>query len=407
MYYYEDGKFASLEQLPLQPAARGTGEPVLLFQRPMEDSLASLRVTDARQLTAKTEDVSWLDPRRMEKTEVPAALQQRLERGGMRAVNFAHPQWRRLAEWQLQNRKQRVHILALGDVGSTILMGLKLLGGDVISQIGICDINESALQRWEFEMNQVTEPWDYEAMPPVEIVPLEQVFDCDCFLFVASRGIPPVGAQVQDVRMAQFDANRSLVEHYGRLARQAGFRGLFAVISDPVDPLAKAAYLASNASPNGCFDGLGLLPEQIQGFGLGVMNARAAYYAKKDSRFSSFLTEGRAFGPHGSGLVIANSVEHYDDALSRELTELALHANLRMRELGFKPYVAPALSSAAVNVCRALRGQWHYSSVFLGGIFLGVRNRLTAQGVELEALALPDALYSRLQETELGLRAII
>ena len=39
---------------------------------------------------------------------------------------------------------------------------------------------------------------------------------------------------------------------------------------------------------------MGLLPEQIQGFGLGVMNARAAYYAKRDPRFSRFLTEGPA-----------------------------------------------------------------------------------------------------------------
>ena len=52
-------------------------------------------------------------------------------------------------------------------------------------------------------------------------------------------------------------------------------------MSDPVDPLAKAAYLASNTDKNGVFDQKGLRPEQIQGYGLGVMNARAAYYAKE------------------------------------------------------------------------------------------------------------------------------
>ena len=78
---------------------------------------------------------------------------------------------------------------------------------------------------------------------------------------------------------------------------------------------------------DGVYDFAGLLPEQVQGFGLGVMNARASYFAKQDDRFSAFLTEGRSFGPHGKGLVIANSVEHYDDALSRELTELVETAN--------------------------------------------------------------------------------
>ncbi|MEA4965359.1 MAG: lactate dehydrogenase [Oscillospiraceae bacterium] len=403
MFFYEDGRFASMEPLPLREAAHAAGKPVFLLRRSPETCRASFRATDARQLVAEAEDVSFLDPRRLP----PAPSELEGLAAGMRAVNFSHPRWRELADQTPKAGKLRVHILAMGDVGSTILMGLKLLGGDVISKIGICDLSENALRRWEFEMNQVTAPWDYDAMPEVEIVPQEQIFACDCLLFAASRGIPPVDSQVKDVRMAQFEANRGLVEHYGRLARQAGFRGLFAVISDPVDPLAKAAFLASNVGEDGVFDGLGLLPEQIQGFGLGVMNARAAYYAKNDPRFSLFLTEGRAFGPHGSGLVIANSIRHYDDALSRELTELALHANLRMRELGFKPYVAPALSSAAVNVLLALRGAWHYSSVFLGGIFLGVRNRLTAEGVETETLALPDALWARLRETERGLREIL
>ena len=82
---------------------------------------------------------------------------------------------------------------------------------------------------------------------------------------------------------------------------------------------------------------MGLLPEQIQGFGLGVMNARAAYYAKRDPRFSRFLTEGRSFGPHGQDLVVADSIEHYDDALSRELTELTVTANLKCGRSAISP----------------------------------------------------------------------
>lgn len=83
---------------------------------------------------------------------------------------------------------------------------------------------------------------------------------------------------------------------------------------------------------------MGLLPEQIQGFGLGVMNARAAYYAKRDPRFKQFLTEGRSFGPHGQDLVIADSIENYNDELSKELTNLTVTANLHMRAIGYKPF---------------------------------------------------------------------
>lgn len=141
---------------------------------------------------------------------------------------------------------------------------------------------------------------------------------------------------------------------------------------------------------------MGLLPEQIQGYGLGVMNARAAYYAKRDERFKQFLTEGRSFGPHGQDLVIADSIEHYNDELSKELTELVVTANLKMRALGYKPFVAPAFSSGAISILLTLRGEWHCGSVFLGGVYMGVKNRYTANGLETECLPLPAALYDRL-----------
>ena len=77
-------------------------------------------------------------------------------------------------------------------MGSTLLTGLKLLGGDVISKIGICDLSDQITARWEFEMGQINLPWDYDAFPDVEVVKPENLFDCDVFVFVASKGIPPV-----------------------------------------------------------------------------------------------------------------------------------------------------------------------------------------------------------------------
>ena len=174
------------------------------------------------------------------------------------------------------------------------------------------------------------------------------------------------------------------------------------MVSDPVDPLCRAV-LRAGGGP----DGTGLRPCQVRGFGLGVMHARALYFARKDPRFAAYLTEGRAFGPHGEDLVLANSIDRYDDALSRELTERVAHANLEMRKLGFKPYVAPALSSGALSLLALLRREWHYSSVYMDDIFMGCRNRLTPDGtIETEHLTLPPALEARLAETAARLRAI-
>ena len=167
-----------------------------------------------------------------------------------------------------------------------------------------------------------------------------------------------------------------------------------------------AALLASNRNENGELDYQGLFPHQVRGFGLGVMNARAAYYAKKEGRFADFLVDGRTFGPHGEGLIVANSVSRYDNGLSVELTEMTKRANLALRELGYKPYVAPALSSGALSVLLCLRGEWHCSSVFLNGVFFGVRNRLTARGIEIERVPLAEELRTRILETMDQLKSI-
>ncbi|MEG1773309.1 MAG: lactate dehydrogenase, partial [Oscillospiraceae bacterium] len=308
-----------------------------------------------------------------------------------------HPRWRELLAPPAPPAKKRVNLLALGDVGSTLLLALRLLGEDQIASIGILDPDERVTARWATELEQIAYPWDYDRLPPVEAVGPDALFDCDLFVFCASKGIPPVGSDVRDVRMAQLEGNAAILAPYARMARERRFSGLFAVVSDPVDPLCKVALVESNRGPDGKFDGLGLFPEQIQGYGLGVMNARAAYFAKRDPRFASFLTEGRSFGPHGEDLVIANSIARYDDALSRELTGLTVGANLQIRALGFKPYVAPALSSGALSLLLSLRGEWHCGSVFLGGVYLGVKNRFTPAGLETESLALPDPLFARIQ----------
>lgn len=406
-YYTYDGRtLCSAGALPYPEisALPETGEVLWVFHRPPLSGRDTFPVTDPAQLTEREGVASLCAAPGPE--GLPRELTNAIRAGRVRAVNLAHPRFEELMAPLPRPEKVRVNLLALGDVGSTLLMGLRLMGGDVISSIGICDLREGVAQRWEFELNQIQLPGPYDALPPVEIVSPEQLFDGDVFLFCASRFVPDTAVKTGDVRMAQYRLNRELAALYARKARQARYRGLFCVVSDPVDPLCRAVLTESNRAPSGEMDYQGLFSHQVRGFGLGVMNARAAYYARKDPRFASFLTEGRSFGPHGEDLVIANSIRHYDDALSRQLTEQAVRANLRMRELGFKPYAAPALSSGALSLLLCLRGQWHCSSTYLDGVFMGARNRVTAAGTELERLPLPQALQDRLQTTMDRLRAI-
>ena len=412
VYYYSYegallGSPAPLEGFGPQIAPSGNSPLFVLVGGDPVLGRGSFKVNCPGQLRAP-HGLEVLDASRLPDFPLDAPLSAALEEGMLTAVNTGRAGWEQVLSQRAGTEKKRVNILAIGDVGSTLLTGLKLLGGDVISSIGICDLSDQITARWEFEMGQISLPWDYGAFPEVEVISLEKLFDCDVFVFVASRGIPPVGSQVKDVRMAQFENNAAIVKQYARMARAADFQGLWCAVSDPVDPLAKTAYLESNRDENGVWDGKGLRPEQIQGFGLGVMNARAAYFAKRDPRLASFLTEGRSFGPHGTGLFIANSIDHYDEEVSRELTHRTVTANLVMREIGFKPYVAPALSSGALSILLTLRGAWHCGSVFLDGVFMGVKNRYTPAGVETELLPrIPDPLFGHIREAAEHLKSVL
>ncbi len=272
----------------------------------------------------------------------------------------------------------RVTVLGLGDVGATTLLGLKLLGRE-LSEIKIFDLNQALCQRYEIEMNQLLSP-DGSPRPRVAICREEELFDCDLFLFTATRGVPALGTQ-GDVRMLQYNANRDLLTHYARKARKAHFRGLFCQISDPVDQLCRVAFLESNRDDGGNLDFLGLAPEQVQGFGLGVMAARAEYAARELGLPTDTL---RVYGPHGEGLICANAPgEGYDEELSLAITDSARTMNLRVRALGFKPYIAPGISSAAVSVLRMVRGEEYWGAVALDGVYFGCRGKLGRWGVEI------------------------
>ena len=294
----------------------------------------------------------------------------------------------------------KITLAGLGDVGGTVLTGLKLLGQE-IDEIAIFDPNQAQCARYEMEMNQILSP-DGRPLPNVTICPEEELFDCDLFAFTASRGVPGLNSGVKDVRMAQFEANRDMLDHYAKLARAANFQGIFCQISDPVDNLARSVFLASNRNEIGQYDFAGLLPEQVQGFGLGVMAARAAYLARKEG---IDFTKGQVYGPHGQGLIVANDRGNgYDTVLSETLTRLTREANLRVREIGFKPYIAPGLSSAAISLVRLLRGQNHYGAVPLDGAYFGCLSRFTPLGISLVREAIHPALLDRLSVAHQSLR---
>ena len=141
MFYYKmDGHLlcSARHDLPFPAVEPPADAPkaVFLFEADPQSCRASFSVGHPGQL-AQPEGIRWLDASRLPDGDPDPLLGRLIQEGRLRAVNYRHPQWESLISCTPDKRKKRVNILAIGDVGSTLLTGLKLLGQDVISSIGI------------------------------------------------------------------------------------------------------------------------------------------------------------------------------------------------------------------------------------------------------------------------------
>ncbi|TJX67949.1 lactate dehydrogenase [Soehngenia saccharolytica] len=412
MHYYKfnDNKlFSTIEYEELEQVEEKTFfdsvDETVYYLNPKNplNSRRAFCLNDVSQLFSKDESVNLLYKNDFVDYSISPLIEKLIAERKIKSINTNYPTWK--DELKKLPNKWRINVMALGDVGSTLLVGLVLLGEDI--EIGIYDRNENKLMRWERELKQIRVPFDVDRFPKIKVLNEDELFECDMFVFCASKGIPKIGEKLSDYRMVQFEENSKIVSEYAIKARNEKFKGIFAVVSDPVELLCKAAFLSSNKDANGKFDFYGLASNQIIGYGLGVMNARAVYYAEKDPALLHYKNEGRVFGPHGSGLVVADSIINYDDDKSKLLTQKCVNANIEVRELGFKPYVAPSLSSGALSILATIRGDFFYGSTLMKDAFFGSKMRLTNSGIEIEQNNLDYKLRQRIEISFNELRSII
>lgn len=406
-YFFSFTEYNCLKSITEEEAKENSEELYFLNKMDPLFSRKSYLISNPQLLFIVKEGVELLlKDKRDYSHKLPSWILEKIKKNLVISVNTAYPKWKDVLNTRFNN-KWTVNLVPLGDVGSTLLIGLRLLGGKHIEKIGVYDRNENRLKRWEQELNQIVHPTNPEEFPPIVPIPKEKLFDCDMFVFCASKGVPPIDSQVDDVRMAQFEANKEIIREYAVMARDENFKGIFAVVSDPVDLLCKVAFLESNKNEKGEFDFLGLASNQIIGYGLGVMNARACYHAKKSKDTLHFIKEGRVFGPHGEGLIVADSIINYDEKLSDYLTYKTLNTNKDIRNLGYKPYVAPSLSSGALSIIATINGDWFYGSTYMGGAYMGARCRLINGQLEVEQLELPIKLFEKIKLTHERLVSIL
>ena len=191
---------------------------------------ASFAITDPGQLFPCCESLDWLDSnvlaQRAAGQMIDPAIEQAIKNNRLMAINKAHPRWQELINQDPIPKPSRLNLIACGDVGSTILIGLTLLARELISEIGIYDIHEANTQRWEFELNQICGTNAQDHGPHVKIIGQEDIFDSDILVFCATAGIPPLTV-MDDVRLLQYEKNAKIIREYAQKARQSKFRGVF------------------------------------------------------------------------------------------------------------------------------------------------------------------------------------
>lgn len=415
IYYYQFPKKILFSKLNINNLAKIDPEKVFLEknkclyylqERDWQKASPLVALIHPEQLSSDNSVINILqrpDPKKELFFDFPDWIRAKIEKREVGLCNINYPRWKERLEW-IPPEQWNVNIVGLGNTGGTLLVALRSMAGEKVNSIGIFDTNERALTRWELETNQIIDGNGIRKFPPVRIIKSEEIFQADLVIFSVSMGLHSLESENRDVSKLQLEANSGIIDYYAQRARKNNYNGIFSIVSEPVDLLCQSAFNSSNLNENGILDGKGLAADQIRGLGLGVMHSRAAYYAEQESFGQNYITSGRVFGSTGKGLLIADDVEQYDRIKSSYLSEKVLQANKELIKIGYKPYIASAVSSGALSLIDLMEGKWHYSAGFLGGIFWGSRNRQTRVGLEWEQYNLPIELFSDLSNSFLELK---
>jgi len=151
MYYYKiNEKFCfSIETLDYNEISKEvfekTEDKIFFLKRmPLGSTKNSLLIQDVKELSIGKETIGKISLKNIEKSiEVNDFIEKKITEGKVVLINLSYG-----LNFNDENpRKKTVTILGLGDVGGTLLLGLRLLGKDIIEEIRLFDLNEDKIKR--------------------------------------------------------------------------------------------------------------------------------------------------------------------------------------------------------------------------------------------------------------------
>ena len=150
-------KYPNYDEIYENEAKEYTGMIFALNKLSPESARRSSSVSHENFLFLNEENLNLLLKPKTSNVKIPQWIKLAILNHRVTALNTQHPNWQEVLTSNLPN-KWRINVVGLGDVGGTLLTGLKLLGVKNINSLGLYDRDTSRMERYKYELSQILSP---------------------------------------------------------------------------------------------------------------------------------------------------------------------------------------------------------------------------------------------------------
>jgi len=259
-----------------------------------------------------------------------------------------------------QKKPIKLAVFGLGDIGGFVAQSIYAQGAQAsnVSELLISSRDANTVAAMNIELEDINIPGrEHPKIVPVTLDHLENLFQADVILFLASGYIPPADRSSLkiDVRAIQYTANTQILRELAEHAKNVGWNGTLMMASDPVEQMSMGA-LKQMVLPDGN-------NQRIVGFGAAINQSRARNQAEKMGIPPDSV---EIYNVHGKPMIAIPFIDQFSRKLAERLSLATGLRNYSSRKHSRKPWRAPAelMAKALVDV---VNNQTTWASPFLPG----------------------------------------
>ena len=163
------------KEISYREAEESTGKIYLSFDKSPLNYRSLFKIIKENLIDSYKEGVEILNSSSPDLFSYPSFIKKAIEDGRAFGVNSSYNDYHKFLSSEEKDRPLRVNIIGLGDVGGILATGLRLLGNDIISSIGLYDRDYNKIDRWYQELSSINSP-TLSFTPEIHALKEEEVF---------------------------------------------------------------------------------------------------------------------------------------------------------------------------------------------------------------------------------------